>query len=73
MSSFRSREREVELWMQDVAVQERLGGRVFNLARSYLHRYRLGGRVFNLARSYLHRYRLRGQGLQPGQELPPQV
>ena len=74
MSSFRSREREVELWMQDVAVQERLGGRVFNLARSYLHRYRLGGRVFNLARSFnLHRYRLRGQGLQPGQELPPHV
>lgn len=35
----RSREREVELWMQDVAVQERLGGRVFNLARSYLYRF----------------------------------
>jgi hypothetical protein len=35
---FRSREGEVELWMQDVVVQERLGGRVFNLARSYLYR-----------------------------------
>jgi len=29
----------VELWMQDVAVQERLGGRVFTLARSYLYRF----------------------------------
>jgi hypothetical protein len=35
---YRSREGEVELWMQDVVVQERLGGRVFNLARSYLYR-----------------------------------
>jgi len=35
----RSREREVELWMQDVAMQERLGGRVYNLARSYLYRF----------------------------------
>jgi hypothetical protein len=35
---FRSREGEAELWMQDVVVQERLGGRVFNLARSYLYR-----------------------------------
>jgi len=35
----RSREGEVELWMQDVVVQERLGGRVFNLARSYLYRF----------------------------------
>jgi hypothetical protein len=39
---FRCEEREVELWMQDVAVQERLGGRVYNLARSYFHRYNTG-------------------------------
>jgi hypothetical protein len=38
----RSREKEVELWMQDVAVQERLGGRVYNLARSYFHRFQSG-------------------------------